>query len=85
MVPRVLYGTAPAHCTTGAGAAREARQFILSTPDDQPLFLMMTPFAPHGPATPYPTDKGSFATLPAWRPPSCLNEANVADKPWPWA
>ena len=61
------YGTAPA--TTRRSWSSRRRSTILSTPDNQPLFLMMTPFAPHGPATPYPTDKGSFADSPGMATP----------------
>ncbi len=55
-------------------------EFIASTPPSQPFFVYLTPYAPHDPSVPHPTDIGSYANHPDWRPPS-FNEADVSDKP----
>jgi N-acetylglucosamine-6-sulfatase len=47
---------------------------------EQPFFLMLTPYAPHSPAIPASQDKTAFSDLPLYRPPS-FNEADVSDKP----
>jgi len=53
---------------------------IRSASPQEPLFLWITPFAPHGPSTPAPRDVGTLDGIVAWRPPS-YNEADVRDKP----
>ena len=58
-------------------AAREIRE----APPDEPLFLMFTPYAVHGPATPAPRHLGSANVGPFLAPH--VNEPDVADKP-PW-
>jgi N-acetylglucosamine-6-sulfatase len=58
-------------------AVREIR----NAPADQPLFLMFTPYAVHGPTTPAPRHAGT-ATVGPFLAPN-VNEANVTDKP-PW-
>jgi arylsulfatase A-like enzyme len=73
------YGFAEADYSTPLIAAKAA-EFIASTPVSQPLFLYFTPFGPHQPATPHPSDIGSFASFPPQRPPS-YNESDVSDKP----
>ena len=75
----VPYGSGPADYSTVV-LARKVSEFILATPARKPLFVMFTPFGPHDIALPYPSDIGTFASLPAWRPPS-YNEADVTDKP----
>jgi arylsulfatase A-like enzyme len=45
----------------------------------EPVLLLFTPNAPHGPAQP---KAGDGVSLPPWRPES-FNEADVSDKP-PW-
>jgi arylsulfatase A-like enzyme len=60
--------------------AHQADAVIRGTDPGQPLFLMFTPFAPHGPATPAPRHEGAFSGLAPWRPPS-YNEADMSDKP----
>lgn len=57
-----------------------AADFITRTAGEAPFFLYLTPFAPHGPATPAPRHEGQYASLNAPRPPS-FNEADVSDKP----
>ena len=58
-------------------AVREIRR----APGDQPLFLMFTPYAVHGPETPAPRHVGSATVGPFLAPH--VNEPDVADKP-PW-
>ena len=73
------YGASAAeYSTTSVG--QMAEQFISSTPSTRPLFLMYTPFGPHNPATPEPTDIGTAASIPDFRPPS-YDEADISDKP----
>lgn len=80
------YGANPADYSTDVVAGK-ANQFIQSTPAGQPVFVYLTPFAPHSDAGSYaswpkpaPQDDGTFAGLPNWRPPS-YNETDVSDKP----
>lgn len=54
---------------------------IRNAPPDQPLFLMFTPYAVHGPTTPAARHAGSATVGPFLAPH--VNEADVADKP-PW-
>jgi arylsulfatase A-like enzyme len=60
--------------------ASEAVSFIRETAASDPLFLYLTPHAPHEPATPERRDRDSFAGLPPWRPPS-YDERDLSDKP----
>lgn len=46
----------------------------------KPFFLMVTPTAPHAPATPAPRHRNLFTDRVAPRPPS-FNESDVSDKP----
>lgn len=81
-----LYGATEADYSTNVVTDR-AISFIQSTPANQPVFVYLTPFAPHSelgsssslPA-PAPSDVGSFASLAPWRPIS-FNETDVSDKP----
>jgi len=57
-----------------------ALDFFSKVPANQPFFLLFTPHAPHGPATPAPGDEHLFANLPNWRPPN-FNPYNQSDKP----
>jgi arylsulfatase A-like enzyme len=75
----VNYGSVTSAYSTDVLASK-ATQFIWATPTEQPLFLLFVPYAPHAPATPYPSDVGVYATVPKWRPPS-FNEPDVTDKP----
>ena len=59
---------------------REAAKFIRTTAANHPLFLYLTPKAPHDPATPAPRHRGDFANS-AIAPGDSLNEADIRDKP----
>jgi arylsulfatase A-like enzyme len=61
--------------------ARIAVRAIRDAPADQPLFLMFTPYAAHGPATPAPRHVGTATVGPLLGPN--INEPDVSDKP-PW-
>ncbi len=73
------HGSAPSdHQTTTIEGL--AIRFIGSVPANLPLAMFVTPFAPHQPATPAPSDLAACAGLPVLRPPS-YNEAVVSDQP----
>ena len=57
--------------------AGHAESFLRET--TAPLFLLFTPFAPHGPFTPAPRHAGAFSDLEPHRPPS-YDEHDVSDK-----
>lgn len=57
-----------------------AFDFFDKVPSNQPFFLLWTPHAPHGPATPAPGDEHLYSDLQLWRPPS-FNPADQSDKP----
>ena len=57
-----------------------ALDFFDKVPSGQPFFLLWTPHAPHGPATPAPGDENLYSDLPLWRPPS-FNPVAQSDKP----
>ena len=62
--------------------AEAAREFIETTPEDSPFFLVIAPFAPHVPSTPPPRHRGLFSQLEAPRSPA-FNEFDLSDKhPW---
>jgi len=83
------YGAQPEDYSTDV-LARQARQFIRSTADEQPLFLMYTPFAPHGPYIPAPRHAAADVPLPpptiardegrspAWRERRAASESRFA-------
>jgi N-acetylglucosamine-6-sulfatase len=73
------YGSQPSDYSTNV-LGRHAVRFIRSTPADRPLFLYFAPFAPHGPATPAPSDIGRHVPLRPFSRPD-FNEADVSDKP----
>jgi N-acetylglucosamine-6-sulfatase len=75
----VEYGNDPQDYSTDV-LGQYAVDFIDSTPEDEPLFLVYTPKAPHLPSTPAPRHLDEFKDLPPWRPPS-HNEPDVSDKP----
>jgi arylsulfatase A-like enzyme len=58
----------------------KALDFIARTGDDQPFFLYLAPFAPHGPVQPAERHKDLFPDLKAPRKPN-YNEEDVSDKP----
>jgi arylsulfatase A-like enzyme len=61
--------------------AGKADDFLQRTAgDNQPFFMYLSLYAPHGPAAPAPRHAGLFADAQAPRPPS-FNEADVSDKP----
>lgn len=59
---------------------QRAVDFILEHGPGAPFFLHFSPKAPHGPATPAPTDIGLFMGLAPFRPPNYA-ELDVLDKP----
>jgi arylsulfatase A-like enzyme len=64
--------------------SRQAAAFINDTADDTPLFLFLSPAAPHEPATPAKRHKNaSVARNQAPRTPS-FNEADMSDKSRVW-
>jgi N-acetylglucosamine-6-sulfatase len=73
----VPYGSDPADYATDV-LADEAVSFIEQTPGA--FFLVFSPFAPHGPATPAPRHANAFSGLAPWRPPN-YDEEDVFDKP----
>lgn len=60
--------------------AQEAVDFIRYTPEEEPLFLMFTPRAPHGPYTPATRHDGAFEHLAPYRGPAFMEE-DIRDKP----
>jgi sulfatase-like protein/IPT/TIG domain-containing protein len=75
----VSYGSAPEDYSTDVIASLADTQIRSTSPQD-PLFMWIAPFAPHGPSTPAPRDVGTLDGIAAWRPPS-YNEEDVRDKP----
>lgn len=75
----VSYGSAPEDYSTDVlrdfGAA-----FIRSTPVEQPLFLVLAPYAPHAPSMPAVRHVDVAANAEFRRAPS-FNESDVSDKP----
>jgi N-acetylglucosamine-6-sulfatase len=72
------HGSAPPDYSTDV-IRRRAVSFIRDTPSTTPFFAMITPYAPHGPATAAPRHDGTFGDEPIPIGPG-LSE-NVADKP----
>jgi len=73
------HGEAPEDYSTDVIASLVDSE-IRSASAQDPLFLWITPFAPHGPSTPAPRDIGTLDGIAPSRPPS-YNEADVRDKP----
>ena len=73
------YGSAATDYSTDV-LAGYASGFIRATPATQPLFLMFTPFGPHGGQKPAPRDLGKFSSMVIPHGPD-FNEADVSDKP----
>jgi N-acetylglucosamine-6-sulfatase len=73
------FGTEPRDYSTDV-LRRKAAAFIRGTPPGKPFFLMVTPYAPHGPPVEAPRHQGHFGSPPVPSPPS-LNEPDVSDKP----
>lgn len=59
---------------------RYALTFIRATPSDTPLFLYLSPAAPHEPATPAPRHLALPAPIKLFWPPSA-RETDLSDKP----
>lgn len=82
--PRVTYGSNDQDYATDV-VFKKAIEFVLG-PDqgsEQPFFLMLTPNAPHKPATPARRHQDVFKDIPPHRPPS-FNEPDMSDKAF-WA
>jgi len=75
----VSYGHTAADYSTDVLAGYAVHE-IEQTPSDQPLFMVVAPSAPHGPAIPAPRDIGTVVGGPT-RWPRNVNEANMSDKP----
>jgi arylsulfatase A-like enzyme len=62
--------------------SRKANNFIRRRAEtgNQPFFMYIAPYAPHGPATPAPRHAAKFPNAQAPRTPS-FNETDVTDKP----
>ena len=83
-----IYDDARGHVTYGSQVSdyltdeirRQAVSFIRTAPQGAPLFMVVSPFAPHGPFIAAPRHEGAFASAPVAFGPS-VNEANVTDKP----
>ena len=73
------FGSRPSDYSTDV-LARNAVSFIRSTPAGTPLFLMVAPYAPHGPPIAAPRHEGDLAGAPVTLTPS-VNEQDVSDKP----
>jgi N-acetylglucosamine-6-sulfatase len=70
------HGNAPADYSTDVLAGL-ARRFVRTTPQDQPLFLMFTPYGPHSPFVPAPRDAARNAALPDDLRPSVLTSPHT--------
>jgi N-acetylglucosamine-6-sulfatase len=78
----VRYGNAARDYLTDV-LSRKANTFIRQAAeagDGTPFFMYISPYAPHGPATPAPRHANRFPNAQAPRTAS-FNEANVNDKP----
>jgi N-acetylglucosamine-6-sulfatase len=77
----VDYGTAARDYLTDV-LSRKANTFVRQTTaaGGAPFFMYITPYAPHGPATPAPRHNDTFPNAQAPRTPS-FNEEDVSDKP----
>ena len=77
---QVVYGKKPEDYGTDV-YARKAVDFITRTAKEgKPFFVYLTPYAPHGPATPAPRHEKMFLDVTVPRPPN-FNEDDVSDKP----
>ncbi len=75
----VHYGATAADYSTDV-LANYADDFIRTTPQGSPLFLMFTPYAPHETAVVAPRHTTAFPNLAPLRPPN-YDEPDVSDKP----
>ena len=76
---RVTYERLPKDYSTDV-IRDKAVSFIRHTAAGRPLFLVVTPFAPHGSFIPAPRHKGAFSKARVPLGPA-VNEADVSDKP----
>jgi N-acetylglucosamine-6-sulfatase len=76
---RLTYTRSPSDYSTDV-IRDKAAAFIRNTDAGRPLFLVVTPFAPHGTFIPAPRHEGDLATAPVSLGPA-VNEADVSDKP----
>lgn len=74
------YGTGASNYQTSV-LTRHAVNFVSRVPATQPLFLLLAPYAPHGPSTPAPQDVGACAANAPYRPPA-FDEVDVSDQPY---
>ncbi|HEX2505694.1 MAG TPA: sulfatase [Gaiellaceae bacterium] len=74
------FGSEPEDYSTDVLGER-AVSFIRTTPDDQPLFLLFTPYAPHSGSIPAPRHENTWH-MALKRTPASFRE-DLADKP-PW-
>jgi arylsulfatase A-like enzyme len=75
----VHYGSAPREYSTDV-LRRQAAWFIRGVPQGTPLFLVVTPFAPHIPSIAARRHDGDLASARVRLGPA-VNEADVSDKP----
>jgi N-acetylglucosamine-6-sulfatase len=75
----VSYGSRPRDYSTDV-LREQAVAFIRGVPQGVPFFLVVTPYAPHGPSLAAPRHEGVFASAPVPVGPA-VNEADVSDKP----
>jgi arylsulfatase A-like enzyme len=76
----VAFGSAARDYLTDVLAAEAVGVIRRAAAAGQPFFLHVTPFAPHGPATPAPRHARGDSGVALPRPPS-FGEADVGDKP----
>ena len=71
--------TVPRYSTDFVGW--HARSFVRNAEgsDERPWFLIVAPFAPHGPAT--PSARYAELAVPPWRPTPAFHESDRSDKP----
>ena len=75
----VSFGSRPWHYSTDV-IRHKAVAFIRNSPKGTPLFLMATPYAPHGNFTAAPRHDGDLSAMPVRLGPA-VNEADMSDKP----
>jgi len=76
----VRYGQRPEDYLTDVIARHTTAAIRRVAESDQPFFFVVTPYAPHGPATAAPRHANLFTDTPYPRP-GAFNEADVSDKP----
>src|SRR3546814_8176533 len=76
----VRYGSRPEDYLTDVIARHTLSAIRRASESGRPLFFFVTPYAPHGPATPAPRHAHLFADTPS-PPPASFHEAEVSDKP----